>query len=133
MRGSAAHFRRRRLTYPTATPKTISPPMMARKTRRAEPSENMPVATAATANLYSMSAVASLARPSPSRTTMVRRGSPSRRAMAIGATSSGGEMMAPSTKATAQSQARRKWTTAATATVVKATPPTASRLIERIL
>src|SRR5450631_2137841 len=51
-----------------------------------------------------MSAVASLASPSPSRTTMVRRGSPSRRPIAIGATSSGGEMMAPSTKPTAQSQ-----------------------------
>ena len=64
---------------------------------------------------------------------MVRRGSPSRRAIAIGATSSGGEMMAPSTKPTAQSQPSRKWTTAATATVVKVTPPTASRLMERML
>jgi len=44
MRGSAAHFRRRRLAYPTATPKTISPPMMARKSRNAEPNENVPVA-----------------------------------------------------------------------------------------
>jgi hypothetical protein len=38
---------------------------------------------------------------------MVRRGKPSRRAIAIGATSSGGEMMAPSTKPTAQSQPSR--------------------------
>ena len=63
---------------------------------------------------------------------MVRRGSPSRRAIAIGATSSGGEMMAPSTKPPAQSQPSRKWTTAAIATVVNVTPPTASRLMERM-
>ncbi len=77
--------------------------------------------------------MASLARPSPSITTMVRRGMPSRRAIAIGATSSGGEMMAPSTKPIDQSQSSRKCTTAATAIVVKVTPPKASRLMERML
>ena len=52
--------------------------------------------------------MASLASPSPSITTMVRRGMPSRRAIAIGATSSGGEMIAPSTKPIDQSQSEHE-------------------------
>src|SRR6516164_3013899 len=58
-----------------------------------------------------MSAVASLARPSPSSTTTSRRGTPSRRTMESGATTSGGDTMAPSTNPTASgmpsSDARR--------------------------
>src|SRR2546430_17499997 len=62
-RGSLAHRRSRRLANPTASPNAISPPMMATKMSTAEPNENVPSATAATANRYRISAVASLARP----------------------------------------------------------------------
>ena len=62
--------------------------------------ENWPVSTAWTARLKVTSAVASLARLSPSRMVSSRRGSLKRRRSEAGATESGGETMAPSTKPT---------------------------------
>ena len=59
--------------------------------------------------------MASLARPSPSSTTMSRRGRPRRRTMASGATASVGATMAPSTKPTASGMPSTKCATAATA------------------
>ncbi len=61
--------------------------------------------------------MASLARPSPSSTTMSRRGRPSRRAIASGATTSGGATIAPSTKPTAHGRPSSQCAAAATAQV----------------
>ncbi len=70
-------------------------------------SENAPVMIAATAKRYRISAVASLASPSPSSTTRIRRGRPSLRAIASGATTSGGATMAPSRKPMRPGQAEQ--------------------------
>ena len=56
-----------------------------------------------------------------------------RRATDNGATASGGETIAPSTKPTAHGKPRSQWVAAATAIVVKTTQPTASSPIGRRL
>ena len=81
-----------------AAPNSSSATTIRAKVPVAFGSENIPVEIAATAKRYRISAVASLARPSPSRMTRIRRGSPSLRAIASGATTSGGATMAPSRK-----------------------------------
>ena len=53
--------------------------------------------------------------------------------MASGATTSGGETMAPSTNATGQARSSSQCATAATATVVNATQPIAKSAIGRRL
>ena len=80
-----------------------------------------------------MSALASFARPSPSRITSSRRGSCIRRAIDSGATASGGETIAPSTKPTGQEKPSSQWVTAAAAIVVNTTQPMASSEIGRRL
>ena len=77
--------------------------------------------------------MASLASPSPSRMTRMRLGSCILRAIESGATASGGETMAPSTKPTGQARPSSQWVAAATATVVNTTQPTASSEIGRRL
>ena len=56
-----------------------------------------------------------------------------RRAMDSGATESGGEMIAPSTKPTDQGSRRIQWAAAAAASVVNSTQPTASSEMGRRL
>ena len=78
----------------------ISQTMIATNVPAAGGSENAPVLTASTANRYRISAVASFASPSPSRMTRMRWGSFNRLAMASGATTSGGDTIAPRTNPT---------------------------------
>ena len=99
----------------------------------ASASEKTPVSTAASANLNSTSAVASLTKPSPSRIAVMRLGTPSLRAIASGATTSGGETMAPSTNATAHGSPINQCAAAATTTVVNTTHPMARSEISRKL
>jgi hypothetical protein len=70
--------------------------------------ETPPVATAPTAKLKRINAVASLTRPSPSRIVRILFGTERRRAMAIGATASGGETTAPRTNPTAHGKLDRR-------------------------
>ncbi len=63
----------------------------------------------------------------------MRRGICMRRAIESGATASGGDTIAPSTKPTAHGRPSSQWAAAATATVVKTTQPTASSEIGRRL
>ena len=63
----------------------------------------------------------------------MRRGSCIRRAMESGATASGGETIAPSTKPTGQGKPSSQWKAAAIATVVKMTLPKASSTMGRRL
>lgn len=95
--------------------------------------ENVPVETAATAKLKVTSAVASFTRLSPSRMVTSLRGRRMRRSSAIGATASGGETIAPSTKPTAQERPSTKWEMAATAAAVTRTQPIASSRMGRRL
>ena len=76
--------------------------------------------------------MASLIRLSPSISATSRRGRPSRWAIAVAAIGSVGETIAPSTKAGGQSRPGiTAWATAATATIVASTSPTASSAIGR--
>ena len=133
MRGSRTQRRSRSRAQPTASPQRISPTVITAKVAIALPSENTPMLTAATAKRYRTNAVASLARPSPSSTTRIRRGSCMRRAMASGATASGGETMAPSTNPSAHGSFSSQCAAAAAAMVVKVTQPTASNEMGRRL
>ncbi len=63
----------------------------------------------------------------------MRRGSCSLRAIDSGATASGGEMMAPSTKPTGHGSPSSQWVAAAAASVVNTTQPMASSEIGRRL
>ena len=63
----------------------------------------------------------------------MRRGSCIRRRIDSGATASGGETIAPSTKPTGHGRPRSQWVAAATATVVNTTHPTARSEIGRRL
>ena len=65
--------------------------------------------------------------------TEMRRGNCMRRAMASGATASGGDTIAPSTKPTAKGQPSSHFVASETEMVVKTTQPTASRRIGRRL
>src|SRR5688500_12522093 len=107
-------------------PQTVSLTTIAANVIVASTSENTPVSTAVSANLKSTRAVASLTRPSPSRIAVMRVGTPSRRAIASGATTSGGETMAPSTNATAHGSPISQCAAAATTNVANTTQPTAS-------
>ena len=64
---------------------------------------------------------------------MIRLGICIRRATDKGATASGGETMAPSTKPTAQGNPSSQWVAAATAAAVKRTQPMARSAIGRRL
>src|ERR1700761_1930868 len=89
--------------------------------------------TAATANRYRIRAVASFASPSPSRITSKRLGIRNRRAIESGATASGGDTIAPSTKPTDHGRPINQFAAAATTAVVKTTHPTARAEIGRKL
>ena len=83
-------------TSPTATPPSAVP-------TKSSPTPQIETAelVAAIAVRSATSAVASLTRPSPSRTVTIRRGIPTRRATAVAATASGGATTAPTATATA--------------------------------
>jgi hypothetical protein len=87
------------------------------------------VPTAATASAYAVSAVPSLTSDSPSRIVRIRAGTPRRRSTAVAATGSVGPRTAPTMNATAHGSPAIQCATAATATTVTSTRPTASRLI----
>ena len=111
-------------------------PPAATTTKRplAAPSENVPVATAASANLYATRPVASLTRLSPSMMVTTRRGTLSRWVTAVAATASGGDTIAPSTNATSQLiPGITACAAQATAVVVATTRPMASCEIGRLL
>ena len=129
--GLRVHARRCNTPAPSASPQAISPTTTAAKVPPALTSETPPVPTASTAKLKSISAVASLTRPSPSSTVKIRLGTESRRAIAMGATASGGETTAPSTNATAHGQCSSQCVAAATAVAVNSTQPTASSMMAR--
>src|SRR4029077_268185 len=95
--------------------------------------ENAPALTATIANRYRISAVASLASPSPSRMTRIRFGSRSLRAIESGATASGGETIAPRANPTGHENPRSQCAAAAAVTVVNTTQPMASNEIGRKL
>ena len=91
-----------------------------------------PVTIAALANFRRTRPVASFTRLSPSRIVTIRRGRRTRRAIAVAATASGGETMAPRTRAAGHgTPGTRATTTAATAAVVATTRPTARSVIEK--
>ncbi len=76
--------------------------------------------------------MASFTRLSPSRMVTICRGSRSRCAIAVAAMASGGETIAPSTRATGHAiPGTSAWTAAATAVVVAMTSPTARSVIEK--
>ena len=104
------------------------PPITSTQNRQAAcQSENVPVTTAATANPYTTSAVASLTRLSPSMIAMILRGTEMREAIAVAATASVGATIAPTTNDTGHERPEMNvWQTAATVTVVTSTSPTAS-------
>jgi hypothetical protein len=81
------------------------------------------------ASLYAVSAVPSLTSASPSRIVSIRVGAPSRRTTAAADTGSVGPSTAPSTNAAAHGRPATQCATAATATTVASTRPTASRPI----
>ncbi len=112
---------------------------MTTKLTAASPRSSVPapaaVPTAAmTASRYTVRAVASFTRLSPSKMITSRRGRFRRRAIDVAAIASGGETMAPSASAIGQpSSGTRAIATTATAIVVVITSPTASRRIGRML
>ena len=76
--------------------------------------------------------MASFTRLSPSRIVTICRGRRTRCAIAVAATASGGETIAPRTRATGHgTPGTSAWTAAATAVVVAMTRPTARSVIER--
>ena len=75
------------------------------------------------------SAIASLARDSPSRIVVMRLGSPILRATAVAATASGGATMAPTAKAREKGIGRIAYTTSATPRAVNRTRPTERLMI----
>src|SRR5687767_13138458 len=80
-----------------------------------------------------MRPVASFTRLSPSSMVMIRLGRPEPLVAEVAATASGGEMMAPSTKASGHPKPVIKvWAIQATAHVVKITQPIASNVIGRL-
>ena len=93
----------------SARPQTISPATIGREfaARRRQRESAPPSSTAATAKLNRIRAVASFTSPSPSRMVRMRLGRAKRRAMAMGATASGGDTTAPSTKPTASGRPSR--------------------------
>src|SRR5579872_211782 len=114
-----------------SAPMTTPTPMPPRIPNASEPSAcdhvNAPPTTAETAIAYNTSEVASLTRLSPSIVATTCRGIRSRSTMGANATSSVDETAAPSTKHAAQPSAGTSaCATAATATVVMMTKPTAS-------
>ena len=133
MRGSRAQCRSRSTMCPTIHPHTVSPTSTSTKSRAAVTNENCPVMTAMSATLNRMSAVASLTRPSPSSTAVMRRGMPRRSATASGATTSGGDTTAPRMNATPSGRPMSQWPAIATATVVAPTQPIASSRMGRRL
>ena len=125
--GSLTQRRRRSALQPMNKPQPISPTTTAANSPAAAGSEKLPPsATARIAKLNRMSAVASFTSPSPSSTVRMRLGTAKRRAIAIGATASGGDTTAPSTKPTAQGTPSAACITAAVTSAVKITQPTAS-------
>ena len=113
------------MTSPTPTPPSTAQTRLAAACGR----ENVPVTTAATANLKNTSAVPSLTRLSPSITEITRRGTPNRRPIADAAMGSVGDTTAPSTNAAGHDRPMTPCATAATATIVAVTSPTASNEI----
>ena len=120
------NFGVRRRTWPMSHPiprPTATPPAPVTKSWSAAwPGEKVPVTTAATPIRYATRAVASLTSPSPSNSVTIRRGAPRRRITATAATGSGGDTMAPSTKAAGQViSGRSAWATPATTAMVSST------------
>ena len=133
MLGSRTQRRSRNKVQPTASPHANSLNVMTANVPTARSSEKTPALTAAMAKRYSTNAVASLARPSPSNITKMRRGICRRRATDKGATASGGETMAPRRNPSAQGRPSSQWAAAAVAIVVNATQPIASMEMARRL
>ena len=75
--------------------------------------------------------MASFTSPSPSSMVRMRLGTAKRLAMAIGATASGGDTTAPSTKPTAQGTPRSWCITQAVTSAVNITQPTARNRMGR--
>ena len=105
LRSGAAAGRRARRRSPTRSRRRAP----AAKSRAAAGIENCPVSTAVSARLNRISAVASLTSPSPSSTAVIRRGMPRRSATASGATTSGGDTIAPSMNATPSGNPISQW------------------------
>src|SRR5262249_40133160 len=78
-----------------------------------------------------MKVVASFTRLSPSRMTMIRRGTAKLRVTDNAATASGGEIIAPKTKPTANGSAVKSWNKYAVAVIVNRTSTIAKSRIGR--
>ena len=131
--GSSRRRRIHRSPTPTSRPTAIPPMPVRTNFGAAHAHENEPVTTAVIPKRYSVSAVQSFVRFSPSMIVTTRRGTPKRRMIWAGATASVGETTAPSTKATLHGRPMSSCAITATAPVVTKTRPTASQPIDRTL